>query len=106
MVQPWFDPNQYGWTPGVVFGCTAVLLAGFAVWLVPRGRAKTFIIRSWLALWAVALLLLIAGVYAFFQAQPWGVWYALLLPGVVGTAVLGGDFFVIIKKYREVEHGG
>ena len=33
----------------------------------------------------------------------WGVWYGLLLPGAVGTMVVGANSLVILKKYREIE---
>jgi uncharacterized membrane protein len=106
MIDPWFDPNRYAWIPGTVFGVVAVALGAVAAWLVPKGRAKSPIIRSWVILWAVAIGLFLAGIAALGARQPWGVWYGLLLPGGVGTAVLGGNLLVILKKYREVEQHG
>ncbi len=72
-------------------------------WLAPRGRARGFIVRAWFALWAVAVVLLLMGIAARVNGQPWGVWYALLLPGAVGTLVVGVNSVVILKSYREVE---
>lgn len=103
MIEPWFDPNQYSWVTGVTFGAIALALGALAAWLVPQGKAKGFIVKSWISLWVVALILLITGIIALRNQQPWGVWYGLLLPGVVGTAVLGGNLLVILKRYREVE---
>jgi hypothetical protein len=37
------------------------------------------------------------------NGQPWGVWYGLLLPGAIGTLVLGANSLVILKTYRQVE---
>lgn len=102
MIQPWFNPGHYAWIPGTVFGAAALLLGGLAVWLVPRGQAKPFIVRAWLGLWLVAFGLLGAGTFALSTHQPWGVWYAFLLPGAVGVCVLGADLLIILKKYREV----
>jgi hypothetical protein len=102
MISPWFNPDHYAWIPGTVFGSVALLLGGLAVWLVPQGRAKAFIIKAWLGLWIVAFGLLGAGAFALVARQPWGVWYGLLLPGGVGVCVLGADLLVILKKYREV----
>ncbi len=103
MVQPWFDPNRYAWIPGTAYACAALIVAAFVVWLVPRGRARKPIVRAWVSLWAIAIALILCGLLALVNGQPWGVWYALLLPGIIGTAVVGANLFVIFKRYREVE---
>jgi len=103
MIEPWFNPNQYAWIPGTAYGLAAGLAAGLVVWLVPRGRARNFIVRVWFMLSAVAVALLIVGFVALAQGQPWGVWYGLLLPGAIGTLVVGANSVAIQKRYREVE---
>jgi len=85
-----------------MFGAAALFMGGLAVWLVPQGRAKVFIVRTWLGLWIVALGLLMTGAFALVADQPFGVWFGFLQPGMVGVFVLGGDLLVILKKYREV----
>ena len=102
-MEPWFDPNQYAWIPGTVFGATAAIMGGMVGWLVPRGRGRRFILTAWISMWAAAFALLGVGVPALMNGQPWGVWYAFLLPGVVGVAVMGGTLLVILKSYREIE---
>jgi hypothetical protein len=99
----WFDPNQYAWIPGAAYGVLAGLMGGLVAWLVPRGRAKDFILRAWSTLWALAVALLIVGLVALINGQPWGVWYGFLLPGAVGTLVVGANSYVILKRYRDVE---
>ena len=103
MIEAWFDPNRYAWIPGTAYGLVAGLMGGIVGWLVPRGRARTFILRAWFTLWGIAFLLLIVGIVALANGQPWGVWYGLLLPGAVGTLVVGANSLVIVKRYREVE---
>jgi len=107
MTQPptdlWFDPNHYAWIPGSAYGVAAALMACLVAWFAPRGRARTFITRAWFVLLAVALALLVAGLIALAEGQPWGVWYAFLLPGAIGTLVVGANSYVIAKTYREVE---
>src|SRR5581483_7542783 len=103
MIDPWFDPNLYAWMPGTAYALLAALMGGLVGWLVPRGRARTFILRAWFTLWAIAVALLIIGLVALVSGQPWGAWYALLLPGAVGTLVVGGNSLVILKSYRVVE---
>ena len=103
MTDPWFDPNQYAWIPGTIYGVAAGAMGALVGWLAPRGRARSLILRSWLALWALGVALLAVGLVALAQGQPWGVWYGLLLPGVIGTLVVGANSLVILKKYRDVE---
>lgn len=52
---------------------------------------------------AVAVVLLLLGIAARVNGQPWGVWYALLLPRAIGTLVVGANSLVILRRYREVE---
>jgi MFS family permease len=103
MIVPWFDPDQYAWIPGTAYGLVAGLLGGLVGWLVPRGRARNFILRTWFTVWAAAVALLVLGIVALANGQPWGVWYGLLLPGAIATLVVGANSLVILKKYREVE---
>jgi hypothetical protein len=51
----------------------------------------------------VAVALLFAGFVALGEGQPWGVWYALLLPGAIGTLVVGANSVAVRKAYRIVE---
>lgn len=103
MTEPWFDPNRYAWVPGTVYGIAAGLMGGLAGWLASRGRARSFVVRAWLALWAASVALVIAGIIALVERQPWGVWFGMLLPGAVCTAVVGANSFTILKRYREIE---
>lgn len=103
MMEPWFEPNQYAWIPGTVYGVLAALMAGVVAWLVPLGRSRALILRAWFTLWGAGVALLAAGVVALINGQPWGVWYALLLPGAIGTLVVGANSLVILKRYRDME---
>lgn len=103
MTEPWFDPHHYAWIPGTAYGLIAGLMGALVAWLAPRGRARSFVLRTWFAVWAIAVALLIVGTAALLNGQPWGVWYGLLLPGVIGTLVVGANSLVILKRYRDVE---
>jgi len=103
MAEPWFDPNHYAWIPGTAYGVLAGLMGGLVGWLVPRGRGRNLVLRGWFTLWALAVALLICGLVARVNGQPWGVWYGLLLPGAIGTLVVGANSLIILKRYREIE---
>jgi len=103
MIESWFDPNHYAWIPGTAYGVAAGLMGGLTGWLLPRGRARNFILWAWFTLGAVAVALLALGIVALATRQPRDVWYGLLLPGVIGTLVVGANWWVILRRYREVE---
>ena len=103
MTEPWFDPNHYAWIPGTLYGVAAGVMGALVGWLAPKGRARSFILRGWFSLWAAGVALLVIGLVAMANGQPWGVWYGLLLPGAIGTLVVGANSLVILKRYREAE---
>ena len=103
MVEPWFDPNNYAWIPGTAYGIAAAWMGAVVGFNVPKGKKRGFILKAWFTLWAIAVVLMIAGVVAVAAGQPWGVWFAFLLPGVIGTLVVGANSVVIIRSYRVVE---
>jgi hypothetical protein len=103
MMEPWFDPNHYAWIPGSAYGVTAGLFGGLVARLASRGHAKNLVLGAWIALWAVAIVLLGIGVVALIQGQPWGVWYGFLLPGSIGTLVVGANSFVVLRSYKTSE---
>lgn len=102
MTEPWFD-HRYAWAFGTALGVVGGILGPLAGSLAPRGKAKPVV----MGLFAVSLLacaaMLIAGIVALVQDQPYAIWYGLGLPGVVGLLVLGGLMPVVQKRYREAE---
>jgi uncharacterized membrane protein len=103
MMQPWFDANHYAWIPGTVYGLAAAVIGALVGVLAPRGSARKVMVRAWFVLWLAAVVLLVAGLVALATGQPWGVWYALLLPGAVGVLVVGANSYTVVKTYRLVE---
>ena len=101
MIEPWFDPNRYAWIPGTVYGLVAGLMGGLVGWLVPRGRAKNFILRAWFTVWAVAIVLLVVGSLPWLAGSSGG--FGSAYSGAIGTLVVGANSIVILKRYREVE---
>jgi hypothetical protein len=50
-----------------------------------------------------SVVLLIASVVAFAAGQPYGIWYGLGLPGVLGLFVIGGNIPTLLHRYRLAE---
>ena len=103
MNEPWFDPNTYAWIPGTFFGTLCGLWGACAGLLAPQGKARRLILASSALLVLVAVLLLVASVIAFFSGQPYGIWYGLGLPGLIGLIVMPSLFPVILLRYRQAE---
>jgi peptidoglycan/LPS O-acetylase OafA/YrhL len=103
MNEPWFDPNAWAWLPGTLFGCLGGLWGGMVGTLAPMGRARKLVICSGIALVVIAGAFLAAGVAALAVGQPYGIWYGLLLPGVLGLILIPCLLPVIRMAYREAE---
>ncbi len=103
MSAPWFDPNLHAWIPGTLLGVAGGLWGAVAGWLAPQGRGKAFVYASGLLLVGLSVVSLIAGLVAMTSAQPYGVWYGLLLPGVLGAISLTWAPGLVRKRYREAE---
>jgi hypothetical protein len=61
------------------------------------------VVRAWSGLWFIALAMLVLGLFAWSNGQPYGVWFAIFLPGLVGSLVMGGNLVTILYAYRKVE---
>ena len=103
MSTPWFDANMYGWIFGVAIGVGGGLIGTLAGTLAPRGKAKGLVLGLHFVLIVASLGFLVAGIAALVAKQPYGVWYSLLLPGCVGTIVLGSLTPVLLMRYRQAD---
>ena len=103
MTDQWFDANLYAWIPGTVLGIAGGLLGALTGIWATRGKAKRLILGCYGVALAVSAILLIAGVIAFIKGQPYGIWYGLGLPGLLGISVFGALFPMLLKRYREAE---
>ena len=103
MSTPWFDPNAYSWISGTFIGVAAGIVGSLAGVLAPRGKCKRLVMTLHFGLIVISIGLLGAGIIAFVDKQPYGVWYGLMLPGVIGTAVLGSLTHTLLVRYRQAE---
>jgi len=103
MNEPWFDPNLYAWIPGTLLGTLGGLWGALVGTLAPRGKAKSLVLGSLGLMLAACAVMLTLGVLALLKHQPYGVWYGLMLPGVIGLVVLGSLTPVALTRYREAD---
>jgi hypothetical protein len=103
MIEPWFTPDQYAFLPGTLLGVIGGLLGAAAGIFAPRGRARGIVLGALTVALTASAALLVAGVIAFAVGQPYGVWYALGLPGLIGTCVIGGLLPTVRTRYQEAE---
>jgi hypothetical protein len=103
MNAPWFDANTWAWLPGTLLGCLGGLWGALGGTLAPQGKARRLVIGYGLLLLAASTVSLACGLIALWAGQPYGVWYGLLLPGVLGVFVIGPLFPLIFHRYREAE---
>jgi multidrug transporter EmrE-like cation transporter len=103
MSEPWYDANAWGWLLGTVYGCLAGLWGALAGTLAPQGKARLLIMGlGWLFIVSAAIFLA-AAVTALCTGQPYGVWYGLGLPGLLGVVLYGALLPVARFRYRQAE---
>lgn len=103
MVEPWFNPNTYAWIPGTAFGCLGGLYGALVGTLAPMGKGRSLVQISAWALSVAAWIFLALGVTALIVGQPYGVWYGLLLPGVLGIVLFSFQHPLIRRLYENAE---
>jgi cytochrome c biogenesis protein CcdA len=67
------------------------------------GKARKFVLGMTKIFIGLGILLTIAGFVAVGFQQPYAVWYALLLPGVILSLVFGVNLYPIKKRYDDLE---
>jgi hypothetical protein len=103
MTEPWFNPILYAWIPGTLLGLAGGIEGTLAGICAPRGKCKTLVLGLHFADMGACCILLVAGVVALMTGQPYGVWYGLGFPGLLGLIIFGALTPVILIRYTQAE---
>jgi len=104
-MEQWFDHGAAGTIGGVIgsiLGLTGALAGCSCGFCVRKGWRKPIYTIFIFAI-ATGVALLVTGIVAVFVKQPYHVWYAFLLPGLIGTVVFSSIFPVVRRRFMEAE---
>src|SRR4051794_111569 len=100
-MEPWFDAKAYGWIIAVLSGGAGFSTGMLGEKLAPKGKAKRPIFTSLYVQEVASALLVCAGVAGRIAGQPYVVWSALLIPGVIGLVVTSLTIVRLERIYRK-----
>jgi hypothetical protein len=98
----WWSDRAAGWIGGIggsVLGCLGSLLAVLAT----KGRCRTFVVVTSASLIAVGVIAAVIGLAAVVVGQPYGVWFPLVLIGVLLLAILPFRLRQYQRGYEDLE---
>lgn len=98
----WWSDSAGGWV-GAIFGTLLGCVGGLVGLLVSKGTGRSITFALLRAMQIVGVACLIAGVAAVIGSQPYGVYYPLLLIGILCPALGTGLTGTIRKRYDEAE---
>ena len=104
-MEPWFDDKMAGMWGGIlgsVIGIVGGTVGGLTWIFIRKGWRKVYF-SIYITINLACAGLLITGLVALIQKQPFWVWYVFLLPGVLGTALFSGLYPVINRRFTEQE---
>src|SRR5215471_9720075 len=84
---------------GAIIGCIGALTE----WLAARGKAQHFVVNAVRVLIGAGVVFALGGLAAVTLRQPYGVWYALLLLGVLVLVIFPFRLRRYRDRYREFE---
>ena len=88
-----------GGVGGALIGCLGALIE----WLAARGKAQRFVVNAVRVLIGAGVAFALGGLAAVALRQPYGVWYALLLLGVLMVVIFPFRLRRYQDRYREFE---
>ncbi|MBL8877986.1 MAG: hypothetical protein JNG88_02610 [Phycisphaerales bacterium] len=106
-VTPWFDPNWFGAMYGAIGGggggSLLGLIAPLCMLAAQRGKARGAVMSLWFVLIVVGVSQLALAGFALARQQPFGIWFAPALCGLI-TTVLSTVFVILAHRaYMQAE---
>jgi hypothetical protein len=98
----WWSDRTAGWIGGVI-GLFLGTLGSYMEWSASRGRSRRFVLAAARALIALGIVITIVGLIAISLRQPYGVWYVLLLAGILCALIFPFRLRRYEAQYRAVE---
>jgi len=98
----WWSDQQGGWiggTAGAIFGC----LGGLIGTLAGLGRARRLVVVLMWAILVFGIGSLLFGAVVLILGQPYGVYFPLLLLGVILSGVIGPQIPMVCRRYEQIE---
>jgi hypothetical protein len=96
-------PDHIGGFIGGVGGGVIGTLGSLLAWLASKGRARGFVLTSVKGMIVLGVLSTAAGLVALTVRQPYGVWFVLLLLGVLLLAILPARLKDYQRRYHDLE---
>ncbi len=103
MSEPWFNGDQYGWIIGVTMAAAGAATAILTAKLAPKARGRRFMVVNLYSQFVISVLLVAVGLIGRFSGQPYSVWFAVFLPGLIGVVVLSVMIPRTLRTYRQAQ---
>lgn len=102
MNEPWFEPWMGGFI-GAAFGIFGGLYGTIIGVCAPRGLAKGLCYGLHFGGLLAGVAMILTAVAALSTGQPWPIWFAFLLPGILALVILGPLTPILKIRFREAE---
>ncbi len=99
----WWSDQTAGWVGGIGGALLGILFAACG-WLAQRGKARGIVLAFHTLILVFGALSVVAGLCAVFVSQPYGVYYPLLLIGVLGIVFGALGLTQCRRKYADDEY--
>ena len=98
----WWGERHSVWL-SVIMGVSLGLIGALIGFLASRSRASGFLLKAVTGGVMAGLIILLVGMYAILNNQPYHIFYPLCLVGIVSTVVFGINYFAVKRKLQNME---